>query len=116
MCHLFQVLSKTIAHYCRQPCKTWNQKVTSTENEESYLDTTCIDGTGGDDNAWRVDVAVNDQHVMFKVDTGAEVTAISEQTWASLRDTPTLQKATKSLCGPDHMPLHLIGEATIELH
>ncbi len=50
---------------------------------------------------WKVRVAVNDKPVTFKVDTGAEVTALLERTWAALSNVPNLRKARKSLCGPD---------------
>ena len=47
----------------------------------------------------------------FKLDTCAEVTAISETTFHSLTDT-TLKKSTKALYGPAHTPLKVIGQFT----
>ena len=45
---------------------------------------------------------IRDKVVLFKVDTGAEVTAISEGTWKSLSLTEPLQQPNTFLCGPDH--------------
>ncbi len=60
-------------------------------------------------------MTVNSKPVTFKVDTGAEVTAVSENTWKSIPQTPTLQKATKTLRGPDCKPLTLLGETEVHL-
>ena len=105
-----QCLSKTIA----QVIDSTNQE-DGPESEDCYLDTTYLNNSGEAGPAWKIDAAVNGQPVDFKVDTGAEVTAISGATWESMPDTPALQKATKSLCGPDRKPLKLHGQATVEL-
>ena len=60
------------------------------------------------------DVKVNDVSITFKVDTGAEVTAISEATLKVL-DSPEVNKPTKKLCGPNGQPLHLIGSLTVTM-
>ena len=80
--------------------------------EELYLDSAQT-GEGG--KVWKIQVAVNDKPVTFKVDMGAEVTAISEKTWKALPTTATLSKPTKTLCGPDRKPLCLLGEAEVRL-
>ena len=51
---------------------------------------------------------------MFKVDTGAEVTAISKNAFHSLGDAQ-LQKSSKILYGPESKPLDVMGEFTQEL-
>jgi len=48
--------------------------------ETKFLDT--AEGIQG--NVWEVEVIVGDKVVLFKVDTGAEVTVISEVIWKSL--------------------------------
>lgn len=63
---------------------------------------------------WNVHVQVNGHQLDFKVDTGAEVTAVSEGVYHSMRDTG-LRKPTKRLCGPDSHPLEVLGSTTAEL-
>ena len=82
------------------------------DSDEFYLDSAQTGETG---KAWKLQVTVNSIPVTFKVDTGAEVTAVSENTWKSMPQTPTLQKATKTLCGPDCKPLTLLGETEVHL-
>ena len=50
-----------------------------------------------------------DQEVSFKMDTGAEVTVISDKSLDSL-SVIELQSSTKRLCGPDRRPLAVMGE------
>lgn len=52
--------------------------------------------------------------LMFKLDTGAEVTAISEDAYRSLGDIP-LQKPSKILYGPGHRTLSVVGEFSQKL-
>ena len=51
----------------------------------------------------------------FKIDTGAEVTAISQADWNSLPQAPPIEKCSKILSGPDNTPLEVMGEATVEV-
>ena len=69
----------------------------------------------GDSNSWKIELDVENEPLPFKIDTGAEVTAISEFAWKSLQNPPTLTKTTKHLCGPDRKPLRIIGEAKVNL-
>ena len=54
-----------------------------------------------DDNqsVWTSKVSVNGKEIPFKLDTGAEVTAISKETWKVLGK-PALQQSDKHLFGP----------------
>ena len=52
--------------------------------------------------------------VTFKIDTGAEVTAISKVTWQSL-DMPDLQSSSKLLYGPAKKLLKTTGHFTSNL-
>ena len=45
-------------------------------------------------------ININSQPVIFKLDTGAEVTAVTQKTLTKLGNVE-LKPATKSLCGPD---------------
>ena len=68
----------------------------------------------GSHAAWNATIAVNDQVMTFKLDTGAEVTAITEPAFLQLKDVP-LQAPTKTLHGPDQQPLKVLGQVTLTL-
>ena len=57
---------------------------------------------GAQDNIWEIKVLVEGKLIIFKVDTGAEVTVISEKPWKSLQLDKPLQNPNTFLCGPDH--------------
>ena len=86
-------------------------QVNQTEQEIAYLDT--IEVT--DRNMWKVKIDIEGKSVHFKVDTGAEVTVLSNSTWKSLKCSTPLKKAQISLCGPDKSSLRVIGEAELGL-
>ena len=60
---------------------------------------------------WLSTVTLNQTQVSFKLDTGAEVTAISEDTYRKLQNV-TLQKPNKVLRGPANLQLSVIGKFT----
>ena len=68
-----------------------------------YLDT--IHDTK-DSTFWMTDVKVNNISVTFKVDTGGEVTAISESTLQTLGQLE-VSMPDKKLCEPNGAPLDL---------
>ena len=57
---------------------------------------------------------LNNKEVRFKLDTGAEVIAISQDTHRLLGD-PKLLRPTKILRGPSHQPLEVLGQFKGEL-
>jgi len=57
---------------------------------------------------------VNDVTVTFKIDTEAEVSAISESTLRQLQ-TVQLKKLTRNLYGPAMSPLKVMGQFTANL-
>ena len=68
------------------------QKTVSTiedHPDSAFLDTLCNNTT-----MWTSEVNVNGEKIPFKLDTGAEVTAISKETWKVLGE-PTLQPSAK---------------------
>ena len=75
-----------------------------------YLDT--IESRKG--SIWNVTIDINGQPVMFKLDTGAEVTAVTQETMTRVGNV-VLKPATKSLCGPDRKPLKVLGKLTVTL-
>eukprot|EP00731_Ephydatia_muelleri_P036767 Em0321g6a len=66
-------------------------------------------------STWTVDVASHGKLLRFKIDTGPEVTAISETTYESLGKTQLLRKCAKTLYGPSAEPLHILGVLQMEL-
>ena len=59
---------------------------------------------------WNVEITIENKKVLFKVDTDAEVTAMSSSAWESIRDsTGNLAKSKQQLHGPDHQPLTVLG-------
>ena len=61
-----------------------------------------------------VDIHIQDGTVPFKIDTGAEVTAITQETWHRLGE-PPLAKPTTALYGPAHQTLDVLGQVTERL-
>lgn len=58
--------------------------------------------------SWMVTLTVENRQVEFKVDTGASVTAITEETYEALQR-PQLSLAPKILCGPARQSLEVLG-------
>ena len=80
------------------------------EEEEAYLNEINSNGQA----CWTAKIRVCSQDIPFKLDTGAEVTAISEKCYADLKN-PRLRKPTKVLYGPGRKPLDLVGEMTTKV-
>ena len=60
--------------------------------------------------------SLDNTKVMFKVDTGAEVTVISQETHKSLgRFTKPLEKPSKKLYGPARQPHNSLGQFSAKL-
>ena len=72
--------------------------------DSKFLDTVCE--TSGQ-MAWVVPVFVDKQILDFKVDTGAEVTAISHLSYKELCGA-SMSKANKVLYGPDNSKLDVL--------
>ena len=88
------------------------------EDNDLYSDTVYLNAVNKalNDKQWRITVLVENNSVSFKVDTGAEVTALSEIAFQSFTNpVPKLQKSTQILCGPNRTPLEVIGEVTMKL-
>ena len=91
-------------------------------SDDLYTDAVYLN-TVGDEQAhtknvpesWNVQVMVKNKKVLFKVDTGAEVTAMSESAWNSLSHPGKLRKAKQRLCGPDRKPLDVLGTVSLTL-
>jgi len=59
-------------------------------------------------------IIVNQVTLTFKLDTEAEVTAISEETFKAL-SSPTPQLPVKKLCGPTNKPLEVLGRLIVPM-
>ena len=77
----------------------------------AYLDTI----TSGQQTAWRVKIRVGSQDTTFKIDTGAEVTAVSEESFRKLKG-KDLKEPSRLLYGPGRQPLNVLGHFTESLH
>ena len=56
-------------------------------------------------------VTLYGKQISFKLDTGAEVTAVPEETFKTLPEV-VLRKPSKKLFGPSHQALEVVGEFT----
>ena len=82
-----------------------DELTTETVNVDQFLGVV----SSNTDSAWLITVQLEDKGVTFKLDTGAEVTAISEEAYYSLKRV-TLQQACKSLFGPTHNAIQVLGQ------
>ena len=62
-------------------------------------------------NTWTSTLQIAGKDIRFKLDTGAEVTAVSEATYRQLKRV-RLQKAHRPLLGPAGQPLKVMGQFT----
>ena len=64
---------------------------------------------------WTVNIMVNDHPVEFSIDTGADVTVISEHIYQQAADKINLQLTSRKLCGPSWYALSVIGKCVAKL-
>jgi hypothetical protein len=74
--------------------------------EGPYLDAIISD----QNSPWLSDIDVNGKLLRFKLDTGVDVSAISELTYKNLQRTGQLTQSSKSLLGPSGQSLPLLGQ------
>ena len=108
-------------HKCRKKghysTQCFAKNVSALSPETSGLDTAFLDAatSTSQEAAWFTDIKVGEQMVKFKLDTGAEVTAISHTTYQQLPDAPPLSTPSRVLCGPARKPLQVLGQCEIDL-
>ena len=85
-------------------------------SDDLYTDVVYLN-TIGDEQAHTKNLPeVDNKKVLFKADTGAEVTAMSEQAWNLLSQSgKQLRKAKQRLCGPDRKPLEVLETVNLTL-
>ena len=77
------------------------------DQEDNSINTAFINTLGEEDSIlWFVNLTLGNKEVSFKIDTGAEVTAVSEKVWKQSKR-PRLQVPLKTLYGPAHEPFLL---------
>ena len=64
---------------------------------------------GNKKNMWAITIQMQGKSIVVKVDTGVEVTAISDTTWKSLNIAKPLKETEVSLYDPDQMHLKILG-------
>jgi len=107
-----QCLSKTVFAASQEDMAFQQDSIISDEPVANhYLDAIRT----SQESSWSVKLHVDSQEVTFKIDTGAEVTAISEKVYQDLQR-PTLQKPSKFLHGPGQHPLPVVGQFQATLH
>ena len=100
-----QCFSKTVAAVPSQ-----HHETSSDIEDVAYLNTIDSDSN----HTWTCKININGHAAVFKVDTGAEVTVIVEDTVNSL-NIKELQAPSKTLHGPDNTPLDVHGKFQAKL-
>ena len=100
-------------HKCRKAghysacCYTRQMSTVTEDTENTFLGAIEL----GSDKQWLSTLVLNKTEVVFKLDTGAEATAISTETYHGLGNV-TLHEPTKILRGPANSQLFVIGQFT----
>ena len=63
-------------------------------DDEFYLDN--VSKEGRNSKSWKVKLMIQNKPIMLKIDTGAEVTAISEADWNSLPSKPAIEETQRT--------------------
>ena len=107
-----------ICHKCKKKghySSVCRSKAVATLSEESPVDNGFLDTiheTKG--TSWTAPIKINGQEIVFKLDTGAEATAVSMKTFKTLKSIQ-LQQSAKVLCGPNNQPLKVLGQTSVQL-
>lgn len=101
-------------HYSNQ-CHSKSNKlvadITSEDQDFVYLSTL----RSSTNNCLCLSISINGMEVNFKVDIGAQVTAIIPSTYNLISESSKLQKPSKSLRGQDREPLTTLGMTEVTL-
>ena len=79
--------------------------------EVVYLDTVSNSGN----KPWTADIKVNETTILFKIDSGADVTVIPLTVYQRSNLQPTLKSTSKVLMGPCNYKMNCIGTFTTQL-
>ena len=91
----------------KNKCRSSVNDIRAKEDKEQFL------GVIGQNSStregpWMIELKMNKQPITFKIDTGADVTVISDKLHKKIRDGP-LKPATRPLIGPSQNPLTVLG-------
>ena len=107
-----------VCHKCKKKghfsSQCFSKEVAATNHEEEAQQDAAFLGpvvAETKTTTWTNTLLVAGKKVQFKLDTGAEVTAVSENTYRRLGRV-TLQRATRPLRGPAGQPLNVLGQFT----
>jgi hypothetical protein len=68
-----------------------------------------INGEDSKDEEWAVELTLQGNPATLHIDTGAEVTVVSEKLWRSV-GRPELTPSDRTLRGPDSRPIPTLGK------
>ena len=89
--------------------KVADKEVDSVKGEA--VETVFLGTVGEGEGSWMAKISVCGQYLPFKIDTGADVTAISEESYKRIKGKGgKLVKPSKLLRGPSNQPLPVVGE------
>ena len=93
-----------------------SQDAVQSDDDEYLTDEVYIDSVVDNrEKCWTADLLVGQTEVKFKLDTGAEVTAISERTYKTLVNPSPLEPTSLALFGPGRAPLNIVGQFSSSL-
>ena len=93
---------------CRSAARVQGIRASPESSDEAFLGTV-TDGTKGD--PWEVELTLEGKPVKLHIDTGAEVTVITEHTWRSIGQ-PQLESSDRTLRGADSHIITTVGRFT----
>ncbi|KAL5508932.1 hypothetical protein EMCRGX_G004198 [Ephydatia muelleri] len=101
-----QRLSKVPIFQKRTPQKVLDKE---TESVKGEVETVFLGPVGKGVGSWMANITVCGQPLRFKIDTGADVTAISEEDYRKIKGKGKLAKPSNILRGPSNQPLPVAG-------
>ena len=117
-CHRCSKIGHFGAVFLTRPLNTMEESEIQMEPTQDTLtlDSFFLDTVEDIQNSkyWTATIFVNGSAVSFKLDTGTEVTAITEQT-LKLLESPNLNQPIRKLRGPNHQPLAVRGSLSANL-
>ena len=92
---------------CRSKAGVGGVDTTPEKTDSAFMGT--VNGVDTKDNPWAVDLTLQGKPTTLHIDTGAEVTVISEKLWRSI-GRPELMAPDRTLRGPDSHVLPTLGK------
>ena len=92
----------------------FSKTVASASTDEVTLDTAFLGAVTADKDAWQVTITMEGENTEFKLDTGAEITAISTATYQVCHE-PLLERSSRPVFGPTCQKLTVIGQTCVNM-